>query len=169
MRPLRLFFAIWPDDAARAALGALAHQLAQAGGGRPTAAACIHVTLEFLGEVDPERLPLLHRIAGQVRGAPFRFTLDRVGSFRRARVAWAGSEKTPPRLIALQADLRARLREGGFGSEERDYSPHATLVRKIERPVPRASIDAIEWPVAQYALVVSAAGRYTTLASWRLG
>lgn len=138
-------------------------------GGRTTPAESIHLTLEFLGNVDPERVPLVERIAGEVRGRRFRVVLDRVGSFRRARVAWAGSQKAPPRLIALQADLRARLRAGGFGSEERDYSPHATLVRKVERPVPRAAIDAIEWPVAQYALVVSAAGRYTTLANWRLG
>lgn len=138
-------------------------------GGRATPAQSIHLTLEFLGDVEAERVPLLHRIAGEVRGRRFQLTLDRVGSFRRARVAWAGSEKAPHQLIALQADLNARLRENGFALEERPYSPHATLARKIERPVPRARIEAIEWPVTEYALVVSAAGRYTTLASWRLG
>ena len=141
----------------------------QVAGGRTTPAEGIHLTLEFLGNVEPGRVPLLQRIAGEVRGQRFRVVLDRVGSFRRARVAWAGSEEPPRHLIALQAELNARLRENGFGLEERAYSPHATLARKIERPVPRARIDAIEWPVAEYALVVSAAGRYTTIASWRLG
>lgn len=140
----------------------------QVAGGRTTPAESIHLTLEFLGNVEPQRVPLVERIAGEARGRRFRVALDRVGSFRRARVAWAGSDKPPPPLIALQADLSGRLRENGFELEERDYSPHATLVRKIERAVPRAPIEAIEWPVEEYALVVSAAGRYTTLASWRL-
>ena len=166
---MRLFFAIWPDDPARAALAELAGRLVQVAGGRTTPAEGIHLTLEFLGNVEPERVPLLRRLAGEVRGQRFRLALDRVGSFRRARVAWAGSEKAPHQLIELQADLNGRLRGNGFGLEERPYSPHATLARKIERPVPRARIGAIEWPVTEYALVVSAAGRYTTLASWRLG
>jgi 2'-5' RNA ligase len=166
---VRLFFAIWPDRAARAALAGLAGHIVQVAGGRATPAESIHLTLEFLGEVEPERVELLHRIASQVHGRRFRICLDRVGSFRRARVGWAGSEKPPRQLVALQAELNARLRQDGFALEEREYSPHATLARKIERPLPRARIDAIEWPVGEFALVASAGGRYTTLASWPLG
>lgn len=138
-------------------------------GGRATPTESIHLTLEFLGNVEPERVPLVERIAGEVRAGPFRVVLDRIGSFRRARVAWAGSDRPPLQLMALQADLNARLRGDGFELEERPYSPHATLARRIGRPVPRARIEAIEWPVTEFALVVSAAGRYTTLARWRLG
>ena len=166
---MRLFFAIWPDDTAREALGALGTRLAQAAGGRATPGENIHLTLAFLGDVEPARMQLLQRIAGEARGRCFPLALDRVGSFRRARVAWAASGEPPPPLMALQADLSARLRENGFELEARDYSPHATLARKIERAVPRARVEAIEWPVAEYALVMSAAGRYATLASWRLG
>ena len=166
---MRLFFAIWPDGAAREALADLGARLVQASGGRATPGENIHLTLAFLGEVEAARVPLLHRIAGEVRAGPFRLALDRVGSFRRARVAWAGAEAPPRELIALQADLSARLRGKGFELEERDYSPHATLARKIERAVPRAPVEAIGWQVEDYALVASAAGRYTTLASWRLG
>ena len=60
-------------------------------GGRATPTESIHLTLEFLGNVEPERVPLVERIAGEVRAGPFRVVLDRIGSFRRARVAWAGS------------------------------------------------------------------------------
>lgn len=166
---MRLFFAIWPDDPGRAALAELAGRLVQVAGGRATPAESIHLTLEFLGHVEPERVPQIELIAGEVRARRFRVVLDRVGSFRRARVAWAGSDRPPRELMGLQADLHGRLRDNGFELEERPYSPHATVARKIERPVPRAPIDAIEWPVARFALVVSAAGRYATLASWRLG
>lgn len=166
---MRLFFAIWPDRAAREALASLGCRLVEAAGGRATAGEKIHLTLEFLGEVEPGQVALLQRIAGEVRGRRFRVALDRVGSFRRTRVAWAGSEEPAQELIALQADLAGRLRENGFVLEERPYSPHATLARKIERAVPRARVEPVEWPVAEYALVASAAGRYETLASWRLG
>jgi RNA 2',3'-cyclic 3'-phosphodiesterase len=165
---MRLFFAIWPDAAARAALAGLADQVAHVAGGRATGVESLHLTLEFLGQVAPERVPLVHRVAGAVRGRRLRIALDRVGCFRRARVAWAGSEGPPPSLVALQAALAARLRDGGFRVEERGYSPHVTLVRKIERPVERARIEPIEWPVAEFALVESVAGRYATLASWPL-
>jgi RNA 2',3'-cyclic 3'-phosphodiesterase len=150
-------------------LAGVGTRLVQLAGGRATPAGNIHLTLAFLGEVAAARVPLLHRIAGEARGRRFRLALDRVGSFRRARVAWAGADQPPRQLMALQAELSGRLRENGFELEERGYSPHATLARKIERAVPRARIEVIEWPVAEYALVESAAGRYTTLASWRLG
>lgn len=166
---MRLFFAIWPDRAAREALASLGNRLAAAAGGRATPAEKIHLTLAFLGEVEPGRVALLHRVAAEVGGRSFRIALDCVGSFRRTRVAWAGSEDPAQELIALQADLAGRLRDSGFGLEERDYSPHVTLARKVERAVPRARIEPVEWPVAEYGLVASAAGRYETLASWRLG
>ena len=166
---MRLFFAIWPDRPAREALAGLGNRLAKASGGRATPGEKIHLTLEFLGEVEAGRVALLHRVAAEVRGRRFRVVLDRVGSFRRARVAWAGSDAPAPQLLALQGDLAGRLRDNGFALEQRPWSPHATLARKIERAVPRAAIEAVEWPVDEYALVASAGGRYETLASWRLG
>lgn len=141
----------------------------QVAGGRATPAENIHLTLEFLGEIGEERLALLHDIAAAVRGRRFKLSMDRVGSFRRARVAWAGCESAAPQVMALQRDLSRRLRAEGFDLEDRPFAPHVTLLRKTEAAVPQARIDPIEWRVAEFALVASNAGRYATLARWRLG
>jgi 2'-5' RNA ligase len=166
----RLFFALWPDEAARQALGALSRDVALAAGGKPVPEEKIHLTLAFLGEVAAGREPEAKRAAQDMRCEAFTLGLDRVGSFRRARVAWAGTSMAPRPLLDLQAALAARLAEQGFELEEREFAPHLTLARKIARPVPAASIPAIAMQARALALVRSEAGtgRYTTLESWPL-
>jgi 2'-5' RNA ligase len=56
----RMFFALWPDAAARAALAGLAAEVVRGGGGRAPAAANLHLTLAFVGAVAPERREALH-------------------------------------------------------------------------------------------------------------
>ncbi len=166
----RLFFAIWPDAAALERLRALAARLAEQCGGRATPAEKIHLTLEFLGSVDAQRIPALERIAAGVEAPAFGMRLDRTGSFRRARVAWVGSEGQPPGLLELHARLSAGLRGEGFTLDERAFAPHVTLVRGIRRPAARSAVEAIEWRAEEFALVRSELGKgaYTTLGRWRL-
>lgn len=168
---MRLFFAVWPDDRARAGLARLLDRVVAQAGGRPTAPEKIHLTLAFLGDVDPGRVPELERIAAAVRVPPFELRLDRTGAFRRARVAWVGAEHLPPGLLALHGALAAGLEAGEFALEKRPYSPHITLARNTSRPLPKADIDPIDWQVREFALVRSELGaqaRYTTLGSWAL-
>lgn len=166
----RLFFALWPDEAARQKLHALARDVALAAEGKPLPAGKIHLTLAFLGEVAADRMPDAVRAAQDTHGAVFTLGLDRVGSFRRARVAWAGTSKVPQPLIDLQALLAGKLAERGFELEERAFAPHLTLARKIAGPLPAAPIPPIAMQADALALVHSEAGtgRYTTLESWPL-
>jgi 2'-5' RNA ligase len=165
-----LFFALWPDEAARQALGALARDVALAAGGKPVPEEKIHLTLAFLGEIAADRRPEVTRAADDTRGAAFSLGLDRVGAFRRARVAWAGTSKAPQPLLELQGALAARLAERGFALEEREFAPHLTLARKIARPLTPASIPPIAMEGTALTLVLSetGTGRYTTLESWAL-
>lgn len=166
----RLFFALWPDEAARQKLLALARDVALVAEGKPLPADKIHLTLAFLGEIAAERQAEAMRAAQETHGTAFTLGLDRVGSFRRARVAWAGTSKAPQPLIDLQASLAKKLAERGFELEEREFAPHLTLARKIARPLPAASIPPIAMQASALALVHSEAGtgRYTTLESWPL-
>ena len=68
-------------------------------------------------------------------------------------------------LAALAADLAGRLGRAGFALEDRPYAPHATLARRIARPVPAAAIEPIAWPVPGFSLVRSetGTGRYAVL------
>jgi 2'-5' RNA ligase len=167
----RLFFALWPDEAARQKLQALASGVALVAEGKPVPGDKIHLTLAFLGELASDRQEEAMRAAQDTHGTAFTLGLDRVGSFRRARVAWAGTSEAPRPLLDLQAMLAAKLAERGFELEEREFAPHLTLARKVARPLPAASIAPIPMQASALALVRSEAGtgRYTTLESWALG
>ena len=149
----RLFFAIWPSEAARASLAKLAIDLALVADGRPVPAAKIHLTLAFLGEVSAEESRAALIAAEGVRRASYRVRLDRVGSFRAARVAWAGCARCDASLAALQKGLAQKLRGAGFALEERPFTPHLTLARRTRRAVPAASIAPIAWEADAFALV----------------
>jgi len=166
----RLFFALWPDTEARAALERLAREAARRTGGRPVAAAKLHLTLVFLGEVDPARIPALARAAQGVAGEAFDLPLDRLGAFARARVAWAGCERPPERLLAMQAELEKAVRDSGFSPDERPFAAHLTLARHARAPLAPEGIDPVAWRVATFALVESVPGEgtYRTLAEWAL-
>jgi 2'-5' RNA ligase len=167
----RLFFAVWPDARAAARLASLAGDLALVSGGKPVPAAKIHLTLAFLGETGPERAAAATEAARAVRFAPFGLAIDSVGSFRAARVAWAGSLAPQPGLEALQADLTARLRAARFALEERPFAAHATLARRAMRAVPRARIEPVAWTVDAFTLVRSetGAGRYEVVETFAPG
>lgn len=167
----RLFFALQPDPAARTALAALAAQIARGCGGRAVPAAKIHLTLAFLGDVDPAGMERACATARAVSGDAFRMAIDRVGSFARPEVAWAAPGIVPPELTRLHDVLASRLREAGFALEARSYAPHITIARRIARPVTAAEPMAVAWDAREFVLVESdlATGAYRDLARWTLG
>lgn len=166
----RLFFALWPDAHARAALGARATEVARRCGGRPVPAANLHLTLVFLGEVEAARIGALGRAADAVTGGAFDLALDRIGDFRRAGVAWAGCGRPSAEMLALQASLERRVREAGFATDGRAFAPHLTLARRVREPVEPGDVEPVSWRVTAFALVESAHGEgaYRRLAEWPL-
>lgn len=167
----RLFFALWPDAAAQAALAALAKEVARLGGGRPVPAANLHLTLLFMGEIDPARIGALQLAAGGVASAAFTLGLDRTGGFRRTGVAWAGCRQPPTELLALQSELERRIREAGFRPDNRAFAPHLTLARRVREPVQPEHVEPVSWRASAFVLVESARGDgiYRILAEWPLG
>ena len=152
---MRLFFALWPDAAVRRQLGALAGTLAERARGKGVPEAKAHMTLAFLGEIPVERFAAAGDAASRVAGQAFDLLLDEVGSFRAARVAWAGSSRGHPSLTALQSNLARELAAAGFVLESRPFAPHVTLVRRIAQPIAREAVEPIAWQVRDFALVVS--------------
>ena len=92
----------------------------------------LHVTLEFLGELDENRLLKVNAILDELDFAPFEINLDQLGVFRRPKgnTWWLGIQPSAE-LTALQAELHRCLLEAGFHLEERVYHPHITLGRKV--------------------------------------
>ena len=101
---------------------------------------------------------------------PFDVALDQVGSFRGARVAWVGSQKPERGLVELHGTLVAELAACGFPPDERPYTAHATVARKISRQVERRAIPPIEWRARELSLVRSEPGKgsYVAVATWDL-
>lgn len=167
---MRLFIALWPEAPVRHCLATLGEALAERASGKPVPAEKIHLTLCFLGEVGDSRLGDVREAAASVRAPRFELSLDEVGSFREARVAWAGSSQAPKALRDFQNALGTALRLRAFALENRPFAVHVTLVRRIAGAVARSPIAAVKWRPREYALVCSerVTGGYRVLETWTL-
>jgi RNA 2',3'-cyclic 3'-phosphodiesterase len=101
---------------------------------RWTAIPSIHLTLKFLGEVDPEIIPKLSESISGVSGeeSPFELRLQGLGCFpnlNAPRVIWCGIEGGTESLSRLQHKVESVCAEFGFAREDRTFHPHLTLGR----------------------------------------
>ncbi len=135
-RPLRLFIALELPPEARLALGRTVDTLRASGVAslRWMAAENIHLTLKFLGDVTPHRVPELgDALAAAAKGhAPFTLHLAEGGVFpsiRAPQVVWVGLQGDLAALKAVQTDVAHSLAEMGFPVEARPFVPHLTVAR----------------------------------------
>ena len=94
----------------------------------------LHLTLKFLGYVEPERVVELDAaIAAEARASQAIATsfagLGAFASPARARVVVAHLSDARAELLALFSRLEASLESLGFPLEERAFKPHVTLAR----------------------------------------
>ena len=170
----RLFYALVPDSGVRHALAELARNVARETGGRAARAENLHLTLAFLGHVAPERFGELANIglAAAEAAAPFLLTLDALGVFRDAGVAWAGPQAIPAGLRQIFEALRAALQHADLPTERRGFNPHVTLARRCHRGLSTPAMAPLAWHVDSIALMASETlpegARYRELASWPL-
>lgn len=124
-----------------------------------------HLTVLFLGSVQPDALPAVVGALGEAcRGArPFDLVLDgRLGTFGR-RVLWAGLRGSQP-LVELAAAVRERVGPVvGLPDAERPFSAHLTLARAGRDPVHAAAVadvavPRVSWRVGRVVLMESAGG-----------
>ncbi|WP_338767369.1 RNA 2',3'-cyclic phosphodiesterase [Massilia sp. METH4] len=157
----KLFFALWPDAASRAALATLQAPVA----GRLTAAAKLHLTLAFLGHVPADRVPALLAVRDRLAVPPLRLVIDCYGYFARPRIAWAGMTQVPAGLVALHEELVRELDAAGFSAATHgSFKPHVTLAREARHAPPDAPGTPVVWDVDSVVLVESLpGGRYVAV------
>ena len=94
----------------------------------------IHLTLKFLGDVDPGRVEgIASTVEECIRGiGPFFIGIRGCGGFpnpRNPRVIWIGVDDPGGELKELQAKVEQGMEEMGFAREGRAYTPHLTIGR----------------------------------------
>lgn len=168
----RLFFAIWPPPAVAMALHRWGQAARRMAGGRAIAAEAIHLTLAFLGEVPETRIDAALAAAGRSEANAHVLPLEQATHWVRRGIVWCGPASTPPELQALVCRLSTELAHEGFLLERRPFRAHVTLLRNARRARELPAWQALEWPVAEFALVRSRlsadAARYELLARFAL-
>jgi 2'-5' RNA ligase len=169
----RVFFALWPDEAALNVLDTLAQSAVEVCGGRRMRRDSLHLTLAFIGAVSPSQLALLLDAAARVHAAPFEMSLDRLGCWRHNHILWAGCHAEPSGQRRLFEAISKALLETGFHPEQRPYVSHITLVRNARcGEVLPAFTEPLRWKINKFTLVESilqpSGARYCVLAHWQL-
>lgn len=184
---IRTFIAIPIPEGVSAWLRQIQDQLRLPGlNVRWLAARNVHLTLKFLGDIDPARVS---EIAAQVDVAAatipsFRLQAKGVGvfpNFSKARVLWVGLTGDVERLRTLQANLETGLEAVGFAREGRGFRAHLTIGRARQHLNARMMLETLEslkaaasdaFPVDRLSLYQStlkpAGAQYTLLHSAHL-
>lgn len=147
---LRLFVAVdVAEDVLAAVDEAIAPYRDRIPGARWTPPANRHLTIKFLGSVDPTRrdeiASVCEHVASEIPRREISITdLGAFPSARRARVLWAGVDDPDGTLALLALSLDEGLAPLGFEVERRAYKPHLTLARLKSPADVRDVVEAVE-------------------------
>ncbi len=187
MLPLRTFIAVNVAPPVEARIGKLINALRNSRARvKWVGERNLHITLQFLGDVPPQRIPeVCEAIKRAVREVdPFEFNCRGLGAFpdlERPRTLWIGVDRGGREMQDLQARIERCMAELGFRPEARSFQPHLTVGR-VKRSHPEDIADMIEGRqdvnagatlVSEVTVYASELGRegptYTVLARLPLG
>ncbi|NLK17938.1 MAG: RNA 2',3'-cyclic phosphodiesterase [Clostridiales bacterium] len=130
---IRLFIAInFPDGVLDKISGIIEKARENSTSGRFVDRQNLHLTLEFLGKVEPGRLFAIKKIMDGIEQPLFKMRLAGIGRFKRPEgdIYWIGVVDNPA-LFDLQRRLHEALEAEGFPLEQKKYTPHITIGRKV--------------------------------------
>lgn len=127
---MRLFLGLPFQKPDRLAFQTVQARLRQrAAKGNFTALENFHLTLAFLGQIPEERVDAALSALAEAPVPPMDLTFSTLAEFDGG--VWYLSPQPCPPLARAQAALCRSLVRAGFQLEERTYTPHVTLGRKI--------------------------------------
>ncbi len=110
--------------------------LADASGLRVTDPEQAHITMKFLGDTDPDRIPeiteTLETAVAESGVDPFTAEFGGLGVFPSLdyiSVVWLGVREGSAKLTTLHEAIEAEMVALGFDPEDHDFTPHVTLAR----------------------------------------
>ena len=175
-RKLRLFYALWPGDAQRAALAAATASAVARVQGQPVPPGNLHVTLAFLGMVPGGTLAQLVEIGGRGSWPTVELAFDRLEYWAKPRLLVAMPSR-PEAVLQIVDRLWQSLGPLGFEREIRPWQPHLTLMRRVRKPPPEnlalapvnSAGETAPWRLALVESMFHPGGtRYKPLADWPL-
>ena len=164
---MRLFVGIeFPEKIVDALLNVQNQIRSVAKRGRFVARANLHLTLQFLGEVQVQDLdPIVTALQKIAQShAPFFLALKDIGSFGNGhpfRVIWVGIDGDTQSLVDLQKGIASSLFSVGFLQEKRPYQPHITLGRDVEFIEEHSfekygqALTKLPFPIERFSLIQS--------------
>lgn len=153
---VRVFFALWPDASACAALAAWQPPLQQLVGGRIMRSETLHATLVFVGKIEQTRLTALHQAAGEIASANFSVCFDTARYWGHNHIIYAAPSQVPSPLLQLVAALEKSLMRHHVKFDAHEYKAHVTLLRNAhwtDRALP--NMAPASWQVREFVLVQS--------------
>lgn len=130
----KLFAGIELDDRVRTQCGKIIARLADCGlDARFEHAEKLHITLAFLGWVQPEQVERIEQALQQAASAakPFTLTLDTLGAFpheRRPKIVWIGARDQGLAYRGIASSTRQVYEPLGF-TFDKDAIAHVTIAR----------------------------------------
>ncbi len=145
----------------------------------------LHITLKFLGEIEPSRVVALslaaERAAMQINS--FTLSIEGAGAFPPRglpHVLWLGIKDETGNLSSLQQSLEREAEREGFTRDERAFHPHLTIAR-LRKPEgarqlaalhQQTGFEAVSFPVSKLLVIRSELGpkgsRYTEISAHKL-
>jgi 2'-5' RNA ligase len=140
-RPMRLFIGI--KTRCEDYLSGLQDELKIRGKGNFTDKGNLHLTLRFLGEVNPSEINGICAAMAETRSEAFDLVCRGVQLFNKSGIVSCKIEGELSRLSELYEGLESALEKKGFEKEARFFSPHITLARNFR---PFGGFDAESVP-----------------------
>lgn len=134
-RAIRSFIAIELDSHLQARLQEIQEQLKPLGADvKWVEPQNIHLTLRFLGDLNPKRLKEITKgLPEFLRGTPpFLIGVTGLGAFpspQKPKIIWAGIAENHGELSLLAEKIENGVNTCGVAKEDREFSPHITIGR----------------------------------------
>lgn len=132
--PIRSFLAFdLESDQVREKLAHVQSLLAQTGADlKLVETENIHVTMKFLGDINPPLVEKIHESMKTVQFTPFKIHIKGIGAFPNIhypRVVWAGISEGANQLRDVFSQLESKLTQLGFSRDPKGFTAHLTIAR----------------------------------------
>jgi len=154
---VRLFIALWPPDPVRQAIAQWQSEWQWPVRAALVAAAKLHLTLHFIGEVAQQRVLDLKYVLKSVPASRFDLRFGRPEIWPHG-IAVLRPEQSPTALRSLHGRIGLSLASIGLPMAEQTFRPHVTLARRATAAKAPERTPEITWQGATGFVLVQAPG-----------